>query len=147
RQGVIDPPGGVNARIIPGGWVDIDSDSWDLRPAGNRLLQRKRLREDFSEIGWPILQRELKSPEIALSTIDHHYQGFIRANAILGKEVPDIRQATLETIQSGWIKFNGNKGPRANIRLCLVSVFKELICLGMVQNHVTIVNSQAARAE
>src|SRR5690349_10010657 len=37
RKKTINPPSMVNARVIPGGWVDIDDDTWDLRPAGCNL--------------------------------------------------------------------------------------------------------------
>lgn len=122
-----EPPPGINTRLTPNGWFVIDDSTCDLRPEGHHLLLRKKLRADFAEIGWPILQEEFRSPEIALATIDRHYQGFSRAGVVLGIEVPDARQATRETVQRAWTKFNGSKGPRTLVRSCLALIFEALI--------------------
>jgi len=129
RKQVVDPPSGTNVREIPGGWIDVDASTWDLRPAGCRVLHRERLRGDIAEIGWSFLQEELRSPETALGTIDNHHQGFLKAAAILGDEVPDVRRATLEAVQRAWMRFNGGQGPRAQARLALTSIFEALMRL------------------
>jgi integrase len=129
RKQAIDPPSGMNVREIPGGWIDIDASIWDLRPAGRRLLRRERLREDFAEVGWSLLQEELRSPDIALGTVEHHYQGFLKAAAVLGDEVSDVRRATLEAVQRAWMSFNGTQGLRAMVRTPLAMTFEALMRL------------------
>ncbi len=123
------PPAGMNVREIPGGWIDLDSNSWDLRPAGKNLLQRGRLRKDFADIGWTFLREELRSPDIALGTVDRHYQGFLKGIALLGEEVPDIRRARLEGVQRAWMTFNGTQALRQLARPCLALIFEELMRL------------------
>lgn len=133
---ITDPPAGLNTRKIPGGWINLDSDIWDLRPAGKRLLMREKLREDFAEIGWPILQRELLSPEISLGTVCGHYDGFRKGSSMLGDDVPDIRRATLETTQRAWMKFNGTHGLRTKVRVSLALIFETLMRLAEQENAI-----------
>ena len=122
-------PASMNVREIPGGWIDLDGNSWDLRPAGKHLLQRERLRKDFADIGWTILREELRSPDIAPGTVDRHYQGFLKGITVLGAEVPDIRRATLEAVQCAWMTFDGTKALRQMVRPCLALIFEELMRL------------------
>lgn len=123
---IAEPPPGVNVRIIPGGWVDIDECIWDLRPTGNRLLRQDKLRDDFADIAWSLLQEELRSPEVALGTIDHHYFGFTKLDTFLGDEIPDVRQATLLIVQQRWMSYQIRQSQRQLIRQCLVQIFEVL---------------------
>lgn len=129
RQEIADPPPGIDARIIPGGWIDLQSDMWDLRPAGGSVLRQEKLRNDFAEIGWPILQGELRSPDISLRTVESHYNGFLRGSAIFGQDVPDVRRATLETVQRAWLKFDGTQAIRSIARISLMLIFEALMRL------------------
>ncbi len=126
---VLHPPPGMNTRMIPGGWIDLDSECWDLRPAGKHLLSRERLRQDIAEIGWALLKEELQSPEIALGTVDGHYQMFLKAATVLGNEVPDVRRATLEAVQRAWMNFDETITARMHLRLPLVQLFEPLMRL------------------
>src|SRR6266487_2266725 len=126
-QQEIEPPSDENVRIIPGGWVDINEDTWDFRPAGNHLLSRKKLRADLAEVAWQFLQKELRSPEIALGTIDNHFQGFSKVGTLLGNEVPDVHRATLEGIQRAWMNCNVPSSLLARTRFCLIYIFEAIV--------------------
>lgn len=126
---VMDPPPGMNTWMIPGGWVDLNGDCWDLRPAGRHFLSRDRLRPDIADIVWPLLKEELQSPDIALGTVDFHYQIFLKVATVLGDEVPDVRRATLEAVQRAWMNFNGTMAVRMHVRPRLVQIFETLIRL------------------
>ena len=55
RGSVAFPSAGENILPIAGGWIDLDSSSWDLRPAGGSVLKRERLRDDLAALAWPLL--------------------------------------------------------------------------------------------
>jgi integrase len=122
-----DAPAGVNARYFPGGWIDLDKDEWDLRPAGTgRVIERRRLRGDIAEIAWPLMRAELLEGELALSSINNHYTGFLYAAEVLGIEVKDVRNASLEGVQRGWHAYEATRWKRKQARASLVSLFAAL---------------------
>lgn len=53
----------------------------------------------MADVAWPILREELRAAELSLGTVAGHYRGHLYACDLLGDEVPDIRAATLESVQ------------------------------------------------
>jgi hypothetical protein len=123
------PPSGEHIHLIPGGWVDLDSSSWDLRPAGGHILKRERLRGDLATLAWSLLREELREGELALSTLSAHYRGFQEAGRVLGTNIPEVRSATLETLQRAWASCEGTHISRIRARTGLLSIFEALLKL------------------
>lgn len=121
------PPPAINGRLITGTWIDLDSDSWDLRSAGLRVLKRDNLRNDIAEVAWPLLREELRTGELAPSTIATHYETFFVAGKLLGEHVPDIHLATLEDVQRAWAAYTGTLVLRRRARMGLRHVFGALL--------------------
>ena len=126
------PSPGENMQPISGGWVDLDSGSWDLRPAGGNILKRERLRDDFAALAWSLLREELHAGEFSVGTIHAHYQGFKDAGKALGTSIPDVRSASLETLQRAWVSYEGKGVPRVRARTGLLSIFEALLKLSAI---------------
>jgi len=106
---------------------DLDHDVWDLSTGGTRNRLRKgALRADIAKLAWPFLQQELLENELSRGTIVGHFHGFVSAGTVLGSQVPDIRQATLEQVQYAWAQFEGTPRQRVQARWGLVQLFKHL---------------------
>jgi integrase len=119
------PPEGADVRIFPGGWVDLESDEWDLK-IERGIIRRSKIREDVAQIAWPILKEEVRAGKPSLSTIYGHYRQFILAADLLGTEVPDVRNATTQTIQRAWHQYGGTRCQIAGARAALVKMFTAL---------------------
>lgn len=124
---VEEPPTGLNIVPIRGGWVDLDSDQWDLRNAQGGIIRRNDLRPDLADIAWPRLQEEFLSGSSAIITIEKHYQGYILAGKLLSKEVPDIRTASLEAVQRAWHLYDKPLGNKRFALYALKSLFINLV--------------------
>ena len=135
------PPDGVQARIIPGGWIDLDSDNWDLRKA--RHLRRNRLRGDLADIAWSILREELHIGELALGSVVSHYDEFILAGKVLGSEVPDVRKASLEGVQRSWLNFVGTDRQKTRARAGMARLFVNM--LDPIKNELNINTSEIVK--
>lgn len=123
----IEPPTGMDARVFDGGWVDISSDTFDLRFASNGVvLRRASLRPDLAEIAWSLLQDDLRSPDITPGTLHQHYYGYQQAGTFLGKQVPDVHQACLEDVQRAWVRYDGSPPQRRKARWALEQLFRRL---------------------
>lgn len=128
RNEVTDPPAGSNIRAVPGGWVDLDRDTWKISP-GHTLI-RHDLRPDIAEIAWPLLKDELIKGEYAPKTICIHYEAYRSAGKLLGSEVSDIRVANLEAVQRAWAAGVGRlKSNEYALRAALVRLFSSLLTL------------------
>lgn len=119
------PPHGVDARQIPGGWLDLNDRVWDLK-LHRSLLERDRLRPDVADIAWPILREELQVARLSLSTVQNHYRGYLYACDVLGAEVPDVRLATLESVQRSWSAYRGTRPQREAGRAALIQIFSAI---------------------
>jgi integrase len=121
------PPQGSHLRHIAGTWIDLDSDMWDLRPAGLRILRNDKLRPDIAAISWPLLREELQMGDLALATIHTHYQAFDLAGQLLGETIPDVRHASLEQIQRAWVAYPGSPVLRRRARMGLMRTYETLL--------------------
>ncbi|MDQ3802757.1 MAG: site-specific integrase [Acidobacteriota bacterium] len=121
------PPEGENIRLFPGGAVNLDGDVWDLRAAGYRVLRRDRLRPDLAEVAWALLRNDLVNRKLAASTVEREYCSFIRAGAFLGEAVPDVRSAKLRAVQEAWLRYDGGRAQRGNVRRVLSRLFAALL--------------------
>ncbi len=127
RGSVAFPSAGENILPIAGGWIELDSSSWDLRPAGGAVLKRERLRDDLAVFAWPLLREELRSGALTMSTICAHYEGFRQAGRVLGTGIPDVRSATLEALQRAWVCYEGASNARVRARRALLQLFEALL--------------------
>jgi integrase len=127
-----NPPVIGNGVFIHERWVNLESDSWDLRGPHSHgcMLKRERLRGDFAEIAWHLLREELLSGELALGTIQGHFTGFLLVGKLLETGISDIRQATLEAVQYAWVSFNGTLTQKKKTRLALLQLVEALIQRG-----------------
>jgi integrase len=107
REELAKPPDGVRGLTLQGGWVNLDADVWDLRSGGGSCIKRDLLRSDIAEIAWTQLKNDLIESHMACITVWHHYIGYRRAGELLGGEIPDVREATLEGVQRAWLKYKG----------------------------------------
>lgn len=121
-EGAEAPPPGVDARVFPLGWIDLNGTEWDLKPI-NRFLKRDRLRHDVADVAWPILREELRAAELSLATVANHYRGHLNSCDLLGDEVPDIRAATLESVQRAWCAYNGSRPQQEGAWASLIQLF------------------------
>ena len=120
------PPDGVCALSLPGGWIDMDADVWDLRSARGALLHRDKLRADIASIGWAQLREDLLDSRITCLTATSYHQEYRWAGELLGAEVPDIRQATLERVQRAWVKYTVSPRKKQGTRSALMRLFARL---------------------
>ena len=121
-----------NSVFINEKWVNLESDSWDLRRPHSRgyVLMRERLRDDFAEIAWHLLREELLSGELALGTILGHFTGFVLVGQLLETDVPDIRLATLEAVQRAWLGFTGTHAQKKKTRFAFLRLIEALLQRG-----------------
>lgn len=119
-------PCGIIAREIPGGYVDLEADVWDLR-LGQGVIRKDRLRKDFAGIAWSYLQRELEGRKLALSTIDNHYRGFLLVADLLGTKVSDVRSARLVDVQHAWRHYANKLRWKFYLRWALQRIFIALV--------------------
>src|SRR5947199_398980 len=121
------PPQSPHMCHIAGTWIDLDSDTWDLRPAGLRVLRRSKLRTDIAAISWPLLREELQIGDLAPSTVSTHYQAFDLAGQLLGEKIPDVRHTSLEHLQQAWVTYSGSLVLRRRARMGLLRTFETLL--------------------
>lgn len=122
------PPEGTRVLALPEGWVNLDADTWDLRPGAGARLKRARLREDIRDIAWPMLEEALLEEHLACKTVSQHFMGYRCAGELLGSEVPDVREATLARVQVAWLKYEGRPIKLMIIHAALKRIFTHL-CL------------------
>ena len=120
------PPEAGRGISLPGGWIDLDADEWDLRSAGGKSLKRNLLRSDLAESAWTQMRDGLLEGQLACSTVAHHYDGYRWAGELLGSEVPDVRKATLERVQRAWLNYEEKPGKRQRACAALRRVFAGL---------------------
>jgi integrase len=125
-NGGSQPPEGIRALALPGGWIDVDADVWDLRSECNVCLKRNILRSDIADIAWPLMRDALLAENLSCSTICSHFRGYRRAGELLGSEVPDMREATLERVQEAWLKYDSSPANRDIARAALKRIFTHL---------------------
>lgn len=113
------PPEGIRTLAIPGGWIDIDADVWDLRSASGSYLIRNLLRSDIAGVAWPQMRDALLEQHLTCTTVSDHYAGFRCAGELLGNEVPDVRVATLERVQRAWLNYDAKP---SNIKRTLAAL-------------------------
>lgn len=121
-----EPPEGVRALTLPGGWVDMDASTWDLRSGTGVLLRRDLLRSDIADIAWPQMRDELLGENLACMTVSIHFRGYRRAGELLGGDIPDVREATLEGVQRAWLSYEGKPKEREEILAALRRIFTYL---------------------
>lgn len=129
RDDSVKPPDGVRALAIPGGWIDLDADVWDLRSGGGAYLKRSSLRRDVAEIAWTLLRNDLLEKHLTCATVKSYYDGYRWAGEILGKEVPNVREATLERVQRAWLHYEGRPRRKAEACAALRKIFTRLYSL------------------
>ena len=120
------PPDGVKALMLPGGWVDVESDTWDLRSGRGALLKRDFLRSDIADIAWPLMRDALLGEHLTCATVTHHFTGYRAAGDLLGAKVSDVREATLGQVQSAWLKYEAGPSKLANVSAALKRIFTYL---------------------
>lgn len=130
QQQVNDPPAGVNAYHFTGGWVDVDKDEWDFRGGKGLCIRRDQLREDFADIAWSSMREQLMINGISFRTATRHFYGYKQLANILGAEVPDVRLASLESVQRAWVRYSGTHGQRVHIRTVMFRLFTTLTLMG-----------------
>jgi integrase len=116
-----DPPLGTDMLEIPGGFVDLNDHVWDLK-LRHGLICRDRIRPDVAELAWPILREELRARTLEPSTIRGHFGNFKAVSALLGTEVPDLRNVTLESMQRAWGSYEGSAHQRMTMRSTLLKL-------------------------
>ncbi len=122
-------PPSQGSLLVGGIWVDVESDCWDLPRAGGgrRRLRRDRLRDDFADVAWSLLQADVRSGEVEVGTVVSHYTGFINAGEVLGTALPDLRFASLEALQRAWLRYDGVLSQRRGARRALLRLVEALI--------------------
>lgn len=120
------PPDGTRTLALPGGWIDVDADVWDLRSACRVCLKRNTLRGDIADIAWPLMGDALLDENLSFSTIGGHFRGYRLAAELLAGEVPNVRNATLEHVQKAWLKYDSNPSNRELARAALKRIFTHL---------------------
>lgn len=101
----VQPPEGVRALTLPGGWVDLDANLWDLRSGSGGCLKKNLLRSDIADIAWEQMSDALLGENLACITVTIHFKGYRLAGELLGREIPDVREATLERVQRAWLSY------------------------------------------
>lgn len=128
RLNAKEPPfEGENIRIFPRGAVDLDGDVWDLRAPGCQVLRRDSLRPDLADVAWPLLRNDLINRKLLPGTVCRDYRAFVGAGTFLGDEIPDVRSATLRAVQEAWLRYEGGRGQRGNVRRVLGRLFAALL--------------------
>jgi integrase len=128
RNEIVQPPTGSNIRVIPGGWIDLDDDIWEL--GHGKILRRHALRPDIAIVAWPLLKDEMSKGEYQPSTVYHHYKAYQSAGRLLASDVKDIYVADVEAVQRAWVKGEGKlKSNAYDLRTVLVRLFSSLIGL------------------
>ena len=125
EQCVVLPPG-INAREVPGGYVDLNACVWDFG-LGNGCLRKDRFRDDIAEIVWPHLRRALEARQLVLGTIGVRYRKFILASECLSNEVTDVRTATLEKVRLAISKYANLACQLRSVKWGLLQIFAALI--------------------
>jgi integrase len=125
NQSVIIPPG-VTAREIPGGYINLDAEVWDLRVRRTKI-RKDRLRKDFADIAWASLRRELEARRLGLDTIHGHYRNFVFVADFLGNKVSDVRSTTLVEIRQAWNRCARSPLWRLKMRWALQRIFIALV--------------------
>ena len=120
------PPEGVRALAIPGGWINLDADTWDLRSGASSHLKRKLLRNDIADIAWPQMREALLDGHLTCRTAGDHYQGYRCAGDLLGSEVPNVRAATLERVQRAWLNYDAKPSNLKRVLGALRRIFTSL---------------------
>jgi integrase len=120
------PPEGVRALTLPGGWVDMDSDAWDLRPWSGVHMRRDLIRWDMADIAWSQMRDALLVDHLTCGSVKGHYLGYRWAGELLAKEVPDVRKATLRRVQSAWLKYDARPANVEGARAALRRIFAHL---------------------
>lgn len=123
---VREPPAG-EVIAVKGGWIHPGHSQWDLRFAKGKILRKEVLRADLAEIGWTLLEEELRQGEIGIPTLCGHHYGLVLAGKLLGSEVTNIHAASLEGVQRAWHKYEGSETQRAQARHAMVRLFSHLI--------------------
>lgn len=121
------PPEGIEAREVPGGFVNLDDVVWDLG-IGHGLIRKDRLRQDFAEIAWSHLISELRARRLQLSTVQNHYLDFITVAECLGDKIRDVRESTLADVQQAWTLFAKRSSKLQCARWALLQIYYTLIC-------------------
>lgn len=120
------PPEGIRPLAIPGGWIDLDADVWNLRSGSGSYLNRSLLRTDLADIAWPQMQDALLEQRLTCRTVSDHYTGYRLAGELLGDEIPDVRKATLERVQRAWLKYKGKQSRVKRVLAALIRIFTHL---------------------
>lgn len=128
------PPEGIRTLAIPGGWIDLDADVWDLRSGSGSYLNRSLLRTDIADIAWQQMRDALVEQHLTCGTVSEHYAEYRIVGELLGDEVPDVRKATLERVQRAWLTFKGNP---YKVKRVLAALRRLFTCLC---NHTTEVS-------
>lgn len=123
---IAQPPEGIRALAIPGGWIDLDAEVWDLRSGSGSYLMRNLLRADVADIAWPQMLDALLEQHLACVTVSNHYAGYRFAGELLGDDVPDVREATLERVQRAWLNYKGKQSRAQKALYALRRIFTHL---------------------
>ena len=129
------PPGMSNGRLMNGAWIDLESDVWDLRSVGMRVLHKDQLRPDIAAVAWPFLREELRTGERAPSTIAAFHRAFLVAERVLAETHPDIRFVSLEALQYAWHADTRSLSQRRLTRLGLLRLY-ELLLVNAGSDHI-----------
>jgi integrase len=125
-KGCSQPPEGIRALALASGWIDVDADVWDMRSECNVCLKRNALRSDIADIAWPLMRDALLDENLSCSTICTHFRGYRCVGELLGNEVPNVREATLEQVQKAWLKYDSSTSKRDLARAALKRIFTHL---------------------
>lgn len=116
-------------RLSPDTLICLSDDQWNLRSVNGSLLERNKLRADLAHIAWAILREELRDGYLSPNSISNHYYAFVQAGHVLGTNVPNINNATLEAVQYAWTKykFKVMASGQKLIRQALIKLFSSLV--------------------
>lgn len=128
KNQIVEPPVGINARIFPGGWIDLDGNEWDLK-VGRAPLRRDCLRSDVAKVVWPLLREELSAENLSLQTVSNHYRNFRCVCDLLGADVPDVNTARIDAVQKAWCSYVGTRPQKDGIRSALIQLFTALLAM------------------
>src|ERR1051325_2416093 len=120
------PPPEQTTLVLPEGWVDLGGDVWDLRVGSGSRLKRNTLRKDIGDIAWPQMREDLLEQHLTCGTITAHFEGYLYAGELLGSEIPNVREATLEQVQRAWINYKVKPIKLEKARAALKRIFTRL---------------------
>jgi len=122
-------PAKPREETVPGDRIRLDADVWHFKSGHRSYLRRNLLRGDIAGIAWTQLRDDLLEKHLAWGSVGHYFNGYRYAGELLGNEVPDVREATLERVQRAWVKYDGKPRRREAACFALRRIFTHLYSL------------------